>query len=328
MEQYLSVTELRERLRAKGFLSPGLGVFSSSDTSTGYCIGTLPYYTEEAADNSKPGEPHGRIAPFARRNYYLEAVSRLKKLVTELCETTALRKKNFRIFCNSRLPEKKMAFEAGIGSYGKNSLILTRETGSLCILAGFLFPLEILPPEERDKISRNKAAREFSLCGNCRACIEACPVQAITAPGVVDKTKCLQDLSTSTEDFSEEIKDIWGNRLYGCQICQDVCPVNRIPVPGIRTDKGELGASLPLSLFLGNPPGEIRKKLKGSVLDRKWIPPEALIRNALISAGNAGDPVLLSLIDPLRSHTETLIRDAADWAYKKIYQRKRTSTSS
>ena len=43
-----------------------------------YVMTALSCYCEETEDRSEPGDPHALIAPFARRNYYSEAVARLK----------------------------------------------------------------------------------------------------------------------------------------------------------------------------------------------------------------------------------------------------------
>ncbi|MDR0377284.1 MAG: hypothetical protein LBH70_05770, partial [Spirochaetaceae bacterium] len=90
------------------------------------------------------------IAPFARRNYYREAVKRLQRLARGLRERYGREnpeyalKRHYRIFCNSSVPEKPLAVACGLGVMGRNGLIVTPEAGSLVILAALTlpFPLE------------------------------------------------------------------------------------------------------------------------------------------------------------------------------------------
>ena len=66
----------------------------------------------------------------------------------------------------------------------------------------------------------------WDACGECRACIDACPTGAIVEDGVLDARRCLSYLSQSRLEelpFAEAFED----RVYGCDICQDVCPWNR-----------------------------------------------------------------------------------------------------
>jgi epoxyqueuosine reductase len=66
----------------------------------------------------------------------------------------------------------------------------------------------------------------WDACGECRACIDACPTGAILEEGALDARLCLSYLSQSRLDelpFAEAFED----RVYGCDICQDVCPWNR-----------------------------------------------------------------------------------------------------
>ncbi|MDR3337233.1 MAG: hypothetical protein LBT16_08530, partial [Treponema sp.] len=90
------------------------------------------------------------IAPFAQRNYYREAVKRLQKLAVRFREQYGREnpsyglKRNYRIFCNSPVPEKPLGLASGLGVLGRNGLLITPEAGSLVIIAALTlpFPLE------------------------------------------------------------------------------------------------------------------------------------------------------------------------------------------
>ncbi len=196
-----------------------------AEGSGSFLISALSCYRDEPADLSKQNNPHGLIAPFARRNYYGEAVGRMKEIFRRIMEKTGLRKRDGRIFCNSRLPEKPLASLSGLGFYGKNSLIISPGLGSLFVIAGLYIPVKLEPdliPSEWEEPG--------SICGNCTACMDACPVGAIVRPGILEESKCLQYKASRYMSFSDDEKRAWGYKLYGCQICQDVCPYNSKPL--------------------------------------------------------------------------------------------------
>jgi epoxyqueuosine reductase len=287
----------------------------------------LSCYTDEADDQSQPGDPHGLIAPFARRNYYRECVVRLQTALREISKRTGLKKRESRIFCNSQLPEKQLAAQAGLGFYGKNSLIIAPSQGSLPNLGslpslGSLFVIAglFLPFEYQSDSPLSESPGEF--CGSCQACIEACPVGALSEKGELDREACLQSISTSRRSYPHELKEIWGTRLYGCQICQDVCPFNRDLTTTCYPKRGELGPSVPLRAFLEPSEEQLRLSLKRTTLGQSWIQVEALKRNALVAAGNHQDPAVLPYIRPYLQSAVSFIREAASWARERISEKR------
>ena len=201
----------------------------------------------------------------------------------------------------------------GLGFYGRNSLIIAPELGSLFIIAGVFVPLawEPDPPLEGNP-------EPGGHCGTCRACIEACPTGAISEAGRIDPRRCIQALSTDPAVLADEIKDEWGARLYGCQTCQEVCPYNRELGVETETHLGELGPSLPLRRILAGTGGELAAFLKASVLDRKWIPAEAIRRNALLAAGHRSDRAVQPMVEAYRGHPLPGLADAAEWALERF----------
>ncbi|MCX6177154.1 MAG: tRNA epoxyqueuosine(34) reductase QueG [Bacteroidetes bacterium] len=126
--------------------------------------------------------------------------------------------------------ERQWAERAGLGWIGKNSLLLRKGVGSFFFLAEIICNLELEP-----------AKPQTDHCGECTACIDACPTQAIVQPQVIDSTRCISyltiedktwpsvDLATTTQD--ESLPTNTGQWAYGCDICQDVCPWNRFSQP-------------------------------------------------------------------------------------------------
>jgi epoxyqueuosine reductase len=293
-----------------------------------YLLTALSCYREEADDLSKPGDPHALIAPFARRNYYGEAVSRMKRVVRALCGNHGFSKQELRIFSNSPLPEKALAVLSGLGSYGKNTLILIPGMGSLFVIAGLFVPAPVfgiprprkLPAGDYPAADRENAAGDapFRLCGSCRACQDACPVDALEQAGRLDDSRCLQALCTEPRPFSEAARRAWAFRFYGCQSCQDVCPHNRGLEVQTDSRRGELGPSLSLGNLLSLSPERLKGFLKASALARSWIPPRTLLRNALLAAGNRRDPTLLDVVVRRCSDPDPLVAQAARWARRQL----------
>jgi epoxyqueuosine reductase len=297
-----------------------------------YLITALSCYREEAEDLSEPGDPHVLIAPFARRNYYAEAVARLKGVVRVLCQRHGFSRQALRIFCNSPLPEKALAVLSGLGSYGKNTLILIPGMGSLFVIAGLFIPAKVtgIPEPSRRPAGgytaalwRDTAELRFPLCGDCRSCQDACPVGALDEAGRLDESRCLQALCTEARPFSEQARRAWAYRFYGCQSCQDVCPYNRGLETQTVVQRGELGPSLSLKHLLCLPAEQFRETLRGSTLARSWIQPRTLLRNALVAAGNRRDPILLDAVAAHRASPDPLVAQAAAWALGSIGGRPR-----
>ncbi|MDC7222879.1 MAG: 4Fe-4S double cluster binding domain-containing protein [Spirochaetales bacterium] len=226
-------------------------------------------------------EGPGVLAPFARSNYYREAMARLKRIASAVRRETGCSKGDLRLFCNSRFPEKQMAWHCGLGTLGKNSLLITPEYGSLGIVAGMFLPFD-LPGDSPLE------SAPYEGCGSCSLCRRACPAGALRKEGGLERKLCFQHLSTEPVILSAEQTARW-DLLYGCQICQDVCPRNRDRAAGQPLGRGYLGPEPDLEFLLTSSPEELKAAFKGSVLGQSWIDPILLQRNALICLWNRSD---------------------------------------
>lgn len=117
--------------------------------------------------------------------------------------------------------DKAWAAKSGLGWIGKNSNLLSKQTGSYFFIAELIVDLEL----EYDTPVTDH-------CGSCTACIDACPTQAIVDPYKVDGSKCISYFTIELKDqLPQDMKGKFEDWMFGCDICQDVCPWNRFSTP-------------------------------------------------------------------------------------------------
>ncbi|MEN9353733.1 MAG: Epoxyqueuosine reductase [Fibrobacterota bacterium] len=115
------------------------------------------------------------------------------------------------------LPEVDLAVKAGLGWRGKHTLLLSRHAGSAANLGVLLLS---------EEIEQTPPMQDF--CGTCTACLDACPTQALVAPGRLDARLCLSHWNIEDRESSEgpAARAVQGEVL-GCDLCQQACPWNR-----------------------------------------------------------------------------------------------------
>lgn len=176
----------------------------------------VSYYKQEKLE-FKAGS--GLIASYARgRDYHLVHKKRLKKFIAWLEEKSGLKDIAKGFSDSTPVLEKALAVQAGLGWFGKNSLLIHRRFGTFTLLAGLFTTLDIANPTINLSLPR---------CGACQRCIDACPTSAIIKPYVVDASLCLSyHLIESKNEIPENIQKQNPGYIFGCDICQDACPHN------------------------------------------------------------------------------------------------------
>ena len=229
----------------------------------------------ELARQQRPGE--AVISLYARgRDYHKVLRHRLRDLALRIeAETGAL---GWRVFTDSApVLEAELAVRSGLGWRGKHTLVLHRDSGSMFFL-GEIFIDRALPPT--DTVSAH--------CGQCSACIDVCPTQAIVAPYRLDARRCISYLTIEHDGpIPHELRPLIGNRIYGCDDCQLVCPWNkyaqRSRLPDFAEREGMSGAAI--AQLLQWDEAQFLARTEGSAIRRighaRWQ------RNLAVAAGNA-----------------------------------------
>jgi len=175
----------------------------------------VSYYKQEPQSFR---EDAGLIASYARgRDYHNVHKKRLKKFIQWL-EERAGQKDIARGFSDSTpILEKALAVQAGLGWFGKNTLLIHRKFGTFTLLSGVLTTLEL--PVSMLSMRQPR-------CGSCNRCIDACPTSALT-PYQLDANRCLSyHLIEAKKSIPKEISERNPGYIFGCDICQDACPHN------------------------------------------------------------------------------------------------------
>ena len=217
------------------------------------------------------------VAIYARgRDYHKVLRQRLQSLAD------VIEKKigpfGYRVFVDSGpVMEVELANKSGLGWRGKHTLLLNREAGSMFFLGEIL--VDVPFPVDEPITSH---------CGECSACINICPTQAITAPYQLDARRCISYLTIEHQgSIPEELRPLMGNRVYGCDDCQLVCPWNKFAqlssVPDFLPRHGLEHADL-LNLWSWSEE-DFLSKHEGSPIRR--IGYESWRRNLAVGMGNA-----------------------------------------
>lgn len=108
--------------------------------------------------------------------------------------------------------ERHAAYAAGLGTFGLSDGLITPVGKAMRV--GSVVMRAALPPTPR-AYSDHHAYCLFYAQGNCRACIERCPVGAISEAGH-DKRLCRAHLDRSRA----HVREAYGFEGYGCGLCQ------------------------------------------------------------------------------------------------------------
>ena len=212
--------------------------------------------------------------------------------------------------------EKPLAQKAGLGWQGKHTNLVSREFGSWLFLGSVFTTLE-LPPDDGEQ----------DHCGNCRACLDACPTDAFPAPYRLDARRCISYLTIENKGpIPREFRAAMGNRIYGCDDCLAVCPWNKFAQAASEMKlqaRDELKAPHLADLAALDDTG-FRNLFRKSPVKR--IGRDRFIRNVMIAIGNSGDATLAAAVQRALDDDSSLVRGAAAWALSRLLPRDQFAT--
>lgn len=262
----------------------------------------------EHARLAAPGE--AVVSIYARgRDYHKVLRQRLQQLAERINRVAG--SINYRAFTDSApVMEVALADKSGLGWRGKHTLLLNREAGSMFFLGEIYTDLP-LPVDEP----------VTGHCGQCSACIDVCPTQAILGPYKLDARRCISYLTIELKgSIPQELRPLIGNRVLGCDDCQLACPWNKFAQRAVLRDfevRNQLDSSSLLSLFAWSEE-EFNRNLEGSAIRR--IGHERWLRNIAVALGNAaagglrGDARIVQALSDKLVHPSELVREHVRWA--------------
>jgi epoxyqueuosine reductase len=260
----------------------------------------LCYY----APGPEPEAGEGRLPRYTWTDAYAALRVKLTELGTRIGG-------DFRVLVDANQHvDREAAARAGVGFYGKNTMLITRRHGSWVVLGTLVTTAEIEPAP----------ALELD-CGSCRLCIDACPTGALDQPGTLDATRCLSYWTQSRRPIPEAYRAELGDQVYGCDICQDVCPWNRGIERRRAGAKPPAGAEPVVSLAAW-----LEQDAAGLVAryDRLYVPENDaryLRRNAVVALGNSGTAEHRELLEEAADSEDELVAEHARWALDRLDRR-------
>ena len=228
------------------------------------------------------------IAQYARGDDYHDVVKKKLNLLLRWLQDAVGDPVTGRAYVDTGpILERDLARRAGLGWFGRNTMLISPRRGSWFFLGLLLVDVRLRPDEPFD----------VDRCGTCSACVDACPTGALLgrdaagAP-VIDARRCISYLTIELRgEIPAELRPAVGNRIFGCDICQEVCPWNRrfAEAGTAEAYRPREGLELPLLTdlareLLGLDEEGFRARFRGSPIRRARR--EGLLRNVCVGLGN------------------------------------------
>ena len=251
-------------------------------------------YLPEAGSPGSATPGTGRVARFATENHYRGLQAVLDSVAAEL------RADGWRaepIHDDSRLVDRAAAVRAGVGWWGKNTMVLAPGTGPWLLLGSVATDASLDPSEPMVRG-----------CGTCEACLPACPTGALVAPGVLDARRCLAHVLQAKGSIPLELRSAVGDRFYGCDDCLDACPPGR----GLLEEATDPVGRVDFFAVLDATDEELLDTYGHFFIPQRRA--RFLRRNALVALGNSGGSAAVDVLGAYLLHDDWLLRAHAAWA--------------
>lgn len=202
---------MKQKLKAYaaslGITETGVAAYGGSTAFV--CL--FPYFS---------GKEEGNLSVYAySRDYHIVVKEKLGRICDFLIsECGAERAEAFADI--GPAVDKNLAYHAGLGFYGKNTLMINPRLGSFFFIGYVLTDLVM----ECDKPLEGG-------CLGCGRCVRACPGGALD--GGFHEERCASALTQKKGELTEDERAIIRRAgcVFGCDVCQLVCPHNAAPPP-------------------------------------------------------------------------------------------------
>jgi epoxyqueuosine reductase len=264
-----------------------------------------------AGETSELAPQHGKVARYARGTDYHDLLRERLNRLLEWLRTEIPNCRGRGVVDTAPLLERDFARRAGLGWFGKNTMLLNRRLGSYFLIGALLVDTEL----------RADPPHQSSHCGTCTACLDACPTEAFVGPGMLDSRRCLSYLTIELRgSVAEDLRPHMKEWLFGCDVCQEVCPWNSKapagaePALGARADL----EAVDLRELFEMSEEALRTRFKGTALWRSRR--RGLLRNAALILGNQGNVSAIPILERAAADSDDVVRAAAQWALKRLQQ--------
>lgn len=240
-------------------------------------------YNAEGKEGSRKGtiEQNG-FSVYTRRLDYHKVVKKYLNEISGFIET--LGGKTVSLVDSNTLPERYIAYLAGIGFIGRNNMIITERYGSYVFLGEIITDLEL----ECVDIHTFHDIKQYKECGTCDRCQRACPSRSINKH-CVNPNICLSYLTQKKDISEQEIKLLKGN-VFGCDFCQLTCPYNEKAKKSPLVEFQELDYMSEDAEVFANMDNKFFKE-KVSQTSCGWRGKNVIRRNAMIHLAKEGENI-------------------------------------
>jgi epoxyqueuosine reductase len=266
-------------------------------------VAALPY-SSDLSGEIPPSQ--ARISRYARGGDYHDVLKERLARLGSFLSRVAPGARSCPVVDTGAILEKAWACTAGLGWQGKHTNLIAPEAGSFFFLGELATDLEL-------------AADTTSItdrCGACTLCLDACPTQAFPEPYVLDARRCISYLTIEHRGaVPEELRERFGNRVFGCDVCQEVCPWNGDAAPG--DPRLEDHAPAPdLVDLIGLDREEFQRRFAATPLRRAgWL---RFLRNVAVALGNSQDPRAVPALRAALAIPDPLLQEHVRWALTRL----------
>jgi epoxyqueuosine reductase len=270
-----------------------------------------PYDPPPTAPIDWRRELRGRIAAYALGEDYHRVLARKLAALEAFIATSSPHARTHRCVDTGAILEREWALRAGLGWFGKNTMLLSTRAGSWFFLAELVTTLALTPDPP-------VAAH----CGRCTRCGDKCPTGALRDGLVMDARLCISYLTIEHRGaIPRALRPKLNSWIFGCDICQEVCPWNGKAhirtgtdksVPKSWPDAPATGLSPFLPALLALDESGFRAHFAASPLVRAKR--RGLLGNVAVALGNTANPAAVPALAGALGDPEPLVRGHAAWA--------------